>query len=122
MLYEFPDTYADGSSLRYTVTKACKKYVDISRKFILTLSQEDATTRGTQSVMVSYRKGLPDITVPEQKYKASFYDDDNYNDRLLLSDIVQMKRFLLMLSGVLLMVTVITRKYGFYHIQMIITM
>lgn len=23
-LYEFPDTYADGSSLRYTVTKACK--------------------------------------------------------------------------------------------------
>ena len=43
-LYEFPDTYADGSSLRYTVTKACKKYVDISRKFILTLSQEDATT------------------------------------------------------------------------------
>lgn len=133
--------------------------------------------------MVSYRKGLPDITVPEQKYKASFYDDDNYNDRLLLSDIVQinkfkgymlkekrnevslgsilnesynysdanadnsiistvtltrpytgnlyftmmviivqMKRFLLMLSGVLLMVTVITRKYGFYHIQMIITM
>lgn len=92
-LYEFPDTYADGSSLRYTVTKACKKYVDISRKFILTLSQEDATTRGTQSVMVSYRKGLPDITVPEQKYKASFYDDDNYNDRLLLSDIVQINKF-----------------------------
>ena len=91
-LYEFPDTYADGSSLRYTVTKACKKYVDISRKFILTLSQEDATTRGTQSVMVSYRKGLPDITVPEQKYKASFYDD-NYNDRLLLSDIVQINKF-----------------------------
>ena len=92
-LYEFPDTYADGSSLRYTVTKACKKYVDISRKFILTLSQEDATKRGTQSVMVSYRKGLPDITVPEQKYKASFYDDDNYNDRLLLSDIIQINKF-----------------------------
>lgn len=43
--------------------------------------------------MVSYRKGLPDITVPEQKYKASFYDDDNYNDRLLLSDIVQINKF-----------------------------
>lgn len=31
-LYEFPDTFADGSSLSYTVTGESKKYVDIKRK------------------------------------------------------------------------------------------
>lgn len=31
-LYEFPDTFADGSSLSYTVTGESNKYVDIKRK------------------------------------------------------------------------------------------
>ena len=87
-LYEFPDTFADGSSLSYTVTKANTKYIDIKRK-------DYTITFGAGKVSDIYQDIMDSISVyagdtytfdfPENKYVGREFNirfDTNGGDKI----------------------------------------
>lgn len=87
-LYEFPDTFADGSSLSYTVTKDNTKYIDIKRK-------EYTITFGAGKVSDTYQNIMDSKSVyagdkytfdfPENKYVGREFNirfDTNGGDKI----------------------------------------
>ena len=87
-IYEFPDTFADGTPLSYTVTKANTKYIDIKRK-------NYTITFGAGKVSDIYQDIMDSISVyagdtytfdfPENKYVGREFNirfDTNGGDKI----------------------------------------
>lgn len=72
-------------------------YIDVyaqysTNKYIINLVQDDATKKGTETVTVDYKGSLSDIDIPEQKYKARFFENTKFN-KIIANDIIQSNDF-----------------------------
>lgn len=95
-IYNKPSTFTDGSAFSYVSTQNNNKYLDFSRKSItpsvLTLSQNGATTKGTEKVDAVYQQQVPDIQIPKQEYTARFYTNAGKTEKIT-DDVVQKNKF-----------------------------
>lgn len=71
-LYEFPDTFADGSSLSYTVTGESKKYVDIKRKQY-TMNFNKGLTNSTATMSDVKKSAGDSYEIPLPKWLGRSY-------------------------------------------------
>lgn len=71
-LYEFPDTFADGSSLSYTVTGESKKYVDIKRKQY-TMNFNKGLTNSTATMSDVEKSAGDSYEIPLPKWLGRSY-------------------------------------------------
>jgi len=71
-LYEFPDTFTDGSSLSYTVTGESKKYVDIKRKQY-TMNFNKGLTNSTETMSDVEKSAGNSYEIPLPKWLGRSY-------------------------------------------------
>ena len=71
-LYEFPDTFADGSSLSYTVIGESKKYVDIKRKQY-TMNFNKGLTNSTATMSDVEKSAGDSYEIPLPKWLGRSY-------------------------------------------------